>query len=464
KVVTIIGAGMAGLVAASLLRQAGHTVDVLEASERVGGRVLTLREPFTGDLYMEAGPMRVPSTHRLINHYVQKFRLPISEFLSTTPNNIIYVNGVKVKERQYEQHPEILNFPLPPRERGKSASELFHYAVDPFLRLYNNASSEEKERLIREFDRYSFENFLLYNPFGHSISHPAIDMIGIIDGVRGFPELSFLQILFNIYQYVENPETTFYAIDGGFDRLPDALYRQLSDVVYFNEEVTDIVAEDPYVFSYTKTKYGQKKRFQADHTIITVPFTVLRLINVFPKYYFSYKKRIAISDLHYTTATKVGIEFRSRFWEREGVYGGTLRTDLPINVAYYPSRRPQKTGGPGVMIASYTWEDGTLPWDSLSEEGRIIEALDSIAQIHGDQVYREYVTGASKAWSQDPLNGGGDFAFYRPNQRTYLKEAIMKPEGRIHFAGEHASDYHGWIEGAIQSGVRTALEVHQSET
>ncbi|HET7615591.1 MAG TPA: FAD-dependent oxidoreductase, partial [Bacillales bacterium] len=107
--------------------------------------------------------------------------------------------------------------------------------------------------------------------------------------------------------------------------------------------------------------------------------------------------------------------------------------------------------------------DGTMPWDSFSEGRRISKTLDSLSQVHGNQVYREFMVGTSKSWAHDPLNGGGDFAFYRPNQMTYLKEAIKKPEGRIHFAGEHASDYHGWIEGAVESGVRAALEVHQQE-
>lgn len=463
KNVTIIGAGMAGLIAAKLLREAGHNVQVLEASDRVGGRILTVRQPFTNGLYMEAGPMRVPSTHQMMSTLVKRYRLPTNKFINTTPENIIYVNGVQVKQKEYERNPDLLKFPVAPNEKGKSAHDLFHYTIKPFIDMWDKASESERKRIIREFDKYSFSNYVLHNPFGRSLSHPALDMISIIDGIRGFPELSFLQILFNIYRYIENPSTYFYEITGGFDQLPDAVYRDVWDLVYLNEKVTDIVAEDPYVFSYTKSKYGEYKRFQADHMIITVPFTVLRMINVWPNYYFSYKKRIAINELHYVTATKIGIEFSNRFWEKEGVYGGTLRTDLPINVSYYPSTN-LGSSGPAVMIASYTWEDGTLPWDSMSTKNQMIEALEQLSQVHGKQVYRDFVRGYTKSWSRDPYIGGGDFAFYRPNQRSYLEEAIRKPEGRIHFAGEHTSNYHGWIEGALESGVRAALEIHESES
>ena len=75
KKIIVVGAGMAGLVAGYELQRAGHDVRILEARERVGGRILTLREPFSNGLYAEAGAMRLPSTHKLVQAYIQKLGL-----------------------------------------------------------------------------------------------------------------------------------------------------------------------------------------------------------------------------------------------------------------------------------------------------------------------------------------------------------------------------------------------------
>jgi monoamine oxidase len=96
KKIIIVGAGMAGLVAASLLKQAGHHVTIIEACERVGGRVYTLRADFSDGQYLEAGAMRIPHTHLLTLEYIKKFQLPVNRFINSTPNDIIYLRGIKV--------------------------------------------------------------------------------------------------------------------------------------------------------------------------------------------------------------------------------------------------------------------------------------------------------------------------------------------------------------------------------
>ncbi|MCI4171088.1 FAD-dependent oxidoreductase, partial [Bacillus spizizenii] len=71
--------------------------------------------------------------------------------------------------------------------------------------------------------------------------------------------------------------------------------------------------------------------------IVTIPFSTLRFVKVEPNHSFSYYKRRAIRELNYMSATKIGKEFKSRFWEKAGQLGGKSINDLPIRCSYYPS-------------------------------------------------------------------------------------------------------------------------------
>lgn len=171
-------------------------------------------------------------------------------------------------------------------------------------------------------------------------------------------------------------------------------------------------------------------------------------------------KRKAIREVHYVVSTKIGLQFNQRFWEKEGQVAGQSITDLPIHFSFYPNHHFGPDKG-GVMIASYTWEDDTVPWESLLPEDRIQQALENLAQIYGPVVFDTFVTGTAYNWGLDPLSGGG-FTMYKPEQENELSPYIATPEGRLHFAGGHTAYPHGWMQGAIESAIRVSLEVHQS--
>jgi monoamine oxidase len=136
KKIVVVGAGMAGLVAASLLKEAGHQVVILEASDRVGGRIYTIRSPFSPGLHFEAGAMRIPYTHNLVLEYIRKLRLPIRPFINSTPEDRIFVNGVNVRRWEYERNPDQLHYPVAPQERGKTAEALFETVAVGIRRLF----------------------------------------------------------------------------------------------------------------------------------------------------------------------------------------------------------------------------------------------------------------------------------------------------------------------------------------
>jgi monoamine oxidase len=124
----------------------------------------------------------------------------------------------------------------------------------------------------------------------------------------------------------------------------------------------------------------------------------------------------------------------------------------------YPT--PDPATERGVLLASYTWSQDALRWDAMDEETRLEQALDDVSRIH-PWIREEYEVGRSHAWYDDKWAQGA-YAMFAPGQKTRLQEAIVAPEGRIHFAGEHASLHHAWIQGSLESGIRAATAIHEA--
>jgi monoamine oxidase len=457
KNIIIVGAGMAGLVSASLLKQAGHNVTILEASHRVGGRVYTKRSEFKDDQFFEAGAMRIPHTHLFTLEYIRKFKLSINSFINSTPYDIINLRGIKIRLSQYVDNPAMLDFMLAPNEKGKSAIQLLHYALEPVIKFFNENPQKNWPVIVRKFDKYSMEFYLKENPFGRSLSPGAVEILKIMLSSEGFPELSFLELLHDVSNFFK-PGIQFYEITGGFDQLPKAFVPELKENIHYGHKVTKIVQHDNQVTIHSEQKSLGAFQTKGDLAIITIPFSVLQFVEIEPVNSFSREKWKAIRQLHYVNSTKIGIQFSNRFWEEEGMYGGKTSSDLPITYTQYPSNNLYSKG-PGVVLASYTWEDDAIPWDSLVDEDRIHNALKNLSTIHGNQVFNAFQVGATHSWLRDS-NYGGAFVMFKPYQAMELSPYISKPEGRVHFAGEHASSHHGWIQGAIESAVQAAFEVN----
>lgn len=458
KNITIVGAGLAGLVAASLLKEAGHNVIILEATNHVGGRVYTIRSPFSNGLYLNAGPMRIPDSHHLTLEYIKKFSLNINLFINRTPVDILYINGIKTRLNIFERYPDILNFPVAPNEKGKSAEELLNLSLQPIIDFINKDPMKNWDLIEKEFKDYSLGSFLKFYhyQYGTTFSDGAVDMIGVLLDYEAYMGMSFLEVLRETAQFRTN---RYYEITGGMDLLPKAFLPQLKDVIYFNQKMTKITQHHNSVTIHSSHPATlAASTLTSDLAIITIPFSVLRFVQVEPHHSFSYFKRRAIRELNYMAATKIGIEFKSRFWERFEQKGGKSITDLPIRFTYYPSQGIG-TSGPAVLLASYTWADEASTWEGLSNENRIQYALRDLAEIYGDLVYSEFKVGTSFSWVDNPYSTGA-LAAFEPGQENELFPYVTLPEGRVHFAGEHTTLTHGWMQGAIESGIRVAYEVN----
>lgn len=450
KRVVIIGAGMAGLVAGYELARAGHEPLILEAQNRVGGRVYTLRS-FAPGLYAEAGAMRIPRAHDLTLGYCEHFGLEMRPFVMGNPRGLVYVGGVRMTAEQAGLRPDDLGFEVAEHERGRSHASLWAAATAELRQLVEQDGQAGWDRIVREYDQYSIREFLVAKGF----SEGAIEMFGVMEFVEADMNTAVVELL---REDLGKAFEDMQEIVGGMDRLPNAFYGELADRVRFGAEVHAIDQDADGVTIHFKTESGRWSE-RGDYAIVAIPFSVLRHIEVLTP--FSRDKERAIRQLNYSASTKILFQVSERIWEAEdGIFGGATVTDLPIRRMNYPT--PDPATKRGVLLASYTWSQDAARWGAMDAETRLEEALDDVSKIH-PRIREVYEVGASHAWYDDRFANGA-FALFEPEQQTQLQADIIRPEGRILFAGEHCSLYHAWIQGALESGIRAARAIHEART
>jgi monoamine oxidase len=448
KRVIVIGAGIAGLVSAYELKLAGHEVILLEAQNRVGGRVYTARS-FAPGLYAEYGAMRIPRVHELTLAYCAKFGLGLRPFVMGNPKTLVYLGGKRMTTRDAELDPNQLPFELAEHERGRTYAELWDEATKDVVERYRRDGESALAAIIEEYDKYSIREFLEHRGW----SEGAIELYGVMS----FREANMnAAVIEQLREIVGRAFEDMQEIVGGFDLLPNAFYSHLKDEVRFGANVHAIEQNEGSVTVHFKTESGRFSE-TADYAVCAIPFSILRDVEVTPAW--SREKQKAIRELNYNPSTKILFQTKTRFWERtDGIVGGTTATDLPIRRICYPSHaNPDEPRG--TLLASYTWGQDALRWGGMDEETRLEEALEDVAKVH-PEIREEYEIGATHAWYNDRWARGA-FALFEPEQETRLQGHIVQPEGRVRFAGEHCSLWHAWIQGALESGIRAAREIHE---
>jgi monoamine oxidase len=319
--------------------------------------------------------------------------------------------------------------------------------------------------VFRAFDGYSTQRYLVEQA-GWDLA--TLQAAGTLENLTSRLHYSLLPTL--IDHAAINPANRYWELEGGTAGLTDALAAPLAGLIRQNRRMTRLLQTDSGVRIETSAESGDEEScdgaptaptevFEGDYAIVAIPFSALRFCRIEPL--MSYPKRRAVTELHYDSATKVLLEFKTRFWEQgaNGFTGGGCVTDGPSRFTYFPSHAPEGSPG-GVVLASYCWSDDAMRWDSLTAGERYAFALADMQRLFGPRVHREFTgIGATQSWARARY-ALGEAVIFTPGQLHELHPAARSVEGRVHFAGEHTSLKPAWIEGALESAVRAFLEVH----
>jgi monoamine oxidase len=470
--VLVLGAGLAGLVAAYELGRAGYKVRVLEYNTRPGGRNWTLRGGdeytelggytqrcrFDEGQYFNPGPWRIPYHHHAVLDYCRRFGVALEPFVQVNHNAYVHGGGAM------GGRPQRLREVQADFEGG--VSELLAKAVRKGC-LDDAVGKEDQEILLEALRGFGG----LDNDFRYVAGHASSSRRGYARdasaGPSGTPEFSQpvgLQDVLRghlwrslgmngMYEF----QTTLMQPVGGMDAIGKAFVREIGPgVIQYGAKVTAIAQDERGVtVTYEDTgRPGQPRQAKADWCVCTIPLSILSQIPV----QVSEAKLAAIGAVPYWGSVKVGLQFRRRFWEGdEAIYGGITATDLAVGTISYPSHGFGTKKG--VLLGAYTLFLEAYEYTAMDPAERVRRAVEDGARIH-PQYPAEFENGVAVAWHRSP-GTLGCFGGWTDEARAKHYADICSMDGRIVLAGEHASYLPAWQEGAILSSLSAIDALHR---
>ena len=428
--IVVGGAGLAGLSAARLLEADGAHVTVAEARDRVGGRVHTLRSPFAHGQHAEAGADLIESEQDDVLALAKALRLEPVQILRRGWG--FYGTGGGG------------------RMRLSSAPGVFEKAP---------------RRLTREIDDYKAAHERWDSPVAQAIGRMSVaEWMDRIDadrslraamrGLRGFfladpDDLSLLALVDQFASGGTPGEGRMFRLKGGNDRLPQAMAKGLREPVLLRCAVVRIVQHRAGV-RVTIEQESRRSEIEADYAILAVPASTLRDIELEPR--LPDQQQRAIASLRYGAATRVLLQFASRFWRKRG-RPSAFGSDQPFGAVWEGNE--EQRGHAGILSA--------LAGGRASQEVRAILSAEGwsglVDRLRWLGKPADLLSALTVTWEDDPWARGG-YAIFDPAFDPALRDWLSRPAGRIVFAGEQTSErWQGYMNGAVESGRRAAAEV-----
>ena len=456
--VAILGAGVAGLVAAYELGKLGYACKVLESRERPGGRLWTARNgtkvtldgygtqtcTFDEGNYQNLGPGRIPSIHGTMLGYIRELGIEMEVEVNTTRSSLLQddkVNGGKaILQRQAIND-----------ARGEVA-ELLAKCISQGS-LDQALTREDRDRILtflRSFGPLdSTRKYVGSERAGYTTQPGAGDQSGVLNKPLDLHTLldeSFWEGMF--FEETFDMQATMFQCKGGNDRIAYAFAQKLGNVIQYNARVKEIRKSANGV-RVAFSENGAEKSLEADYCFCAMPLSILKTL---PND-FSAQHRKVIADCTYSSAYKVAWESR-RFWEQDyNLYGGLSFLAQGCTPIWYPSA--SLFSERGVLVSGYQYHEAGTPFGDMTLQQKFAESRAAVERVHpghGKELEKPLYIG----WGYAPDNLGSWIRTYGKTADTNKAgyETLISPDGPIFFIGDHASHIVAWMEGAALSAHR----------
>ena len=411
----------------------GAEVAVVDARDRVGGRVLTVRDGFKERQHAEAGGDMIDEGQREICQLAGELGLKLAPILRS---------GFGYVRQNGTDHPRIAH------RNGARGWDLLARRLEPLIRGYRLAEQRWDSPITASIARRSVAEWL-------DETHAEEGLRAAAVGLRGFfladpEELSLIALVDQFAPDDDVGPGRMYRIEGGNDRLAAALAAPLRTRLQLKTEVVAVSHRGQGV--RVSVRNGRAlSQMSCDYLAMTLPASVLRRIPFTPS--LPAQQHDALARLKYGHATKTLLQFSRRFWRTPGrprAFGSPLAFG-----ALWEGNEEQR-GADGILslLAGGAASDATRAIVAREGVAGLVRALEWLGSKRADLLaWRQVV------WEDDPFARGG-YAFFDPDFDTTLRPWLARPCNRIVFAGEHTSArWQGYMNGAVESGRRAAAEI-----
>lgn len=444
--VVVVGAGIAGLTAAWRLHQAGVPVRVLEAQDRVGGRMHSLRGHFADGQVVELGGELIDTGHEHLRSLCRELGLALDDLADETPGlarDTWFFGG------QPRSEAEVVEAFLPLASRMEADLATLGEG-DVTYRTPNGAETLDRLPLSVWFDRAGASGWIrgllevaYATEYGLELDdQSSLNLLMMID-VKPEP--------FKVFG--ESDER--FRVRGGNDSVPAALARELGPRIETGTVLEAVGRSTDGRLALTMRRGARSHVVTSSYVVLAVPFTLLRDVRIDVE--LPPAKRRAIDELGYGTNAKLMVGFSDRVWRTRHRTNGSLMSDLAFQTTWETSRH--QAGSAGVLTNFTGARHGVeLGHGSAADQAAAL-VRDLEAVWPGLAAARKGQKEARFHWPSHPWTRGS-YASYRVGQWTAICGAEAEPVGRLHFAGEHCSlAAQGFMEGGCETGEAAAAAI-----